>query len=246
MPISEKQLVANRANAKLSTGPCTEEGKARASMNGFTSILTGLTAVMTNEDRKFADAFIADCDVLGAAGVRAPRVPGGVLPCGAFLCQGGRRGRAAGPDDPGAAERVGLRWLRLQPCLGAGCPHRDPRSLAGIRPWDDHEHIVGTILLVLATDGWDQSTLSLSPSSASIWSPAPAKWAKTSSNALSAKGARAPPRLAGTISAAVTASRPGGCIEAGLPLLRNMPPASSTAPLESFRPRRQLPISEIM
>jgi hypothetical protein len=70
MPISEKQLAANRANAKLSTGPRTEEGKARASMNGFTSILTGLTAVMTNEDRiaqrKFVDAFIADCDVLGA------------------------------------------------------------------------------------------------------------------------------------------------------------------------------------
>ena len=70
MSISDKQLAANRANAKLSTGPRTEEGKARSAMNGFTSPLTGLTAVMTNEDRiaqrEFVDAFIADCDVLGA------------------------------------------------------------------------------------------------------------------------------------------------------------------------------------
>jgi hypothetical protein len=77
MTISEKQLQANRANAQKSTGPRTEEGKARSAMNGFTSILTGLTAVMTDEDRiaqrKFVDAFIADCDPLGAVELQYAR-----------------------------------------------------------------------------------------------------------------------------------------------------------------------------
>jgi hypothetical protein len=34
MPISEKRLAANRANAKLSTGPATAEGKRISSRNG--------------------------------------------------------------------------------------------------------------------------------------------------------------------------------------------------------------------
>jgi hypothetical protein len=34
MPISEKRLAANRANAKLSTGPATSEGKRASSRNG--------------------------------------------------------------------------------------------------------------------------------------------------------------------------------------------------------------------
>jgi hypothetical protein len=77
MSVSQKQIEANRANAKLSTGPRTEEGKARSAMNGFKSPITGLTAVMTNEDRiaqnEFVNAYIADCAPLGAVEIQYAR-----------------------------------------------------------------------------------------------------------------------------------------------------------------------------
>jgi hypothetical protein len=77
MPISDKQLEANRRNAQLSTGPRTQEGKARSAMNGFRSPITGLTAVMTNEDRiaqnEFVNAYIADLDPLGAVEIQYAR-----------------------------------------------------------------------------------------------------------------------------------------------------------------------------
>ncbi len=58
MPISDKQLAANRANAKKSTGPRTPKGKAVCRLNGFQHGFTGLAVVMTNEDREAMNAFV--------------------------------------------------------------------------------------------------------------------------------------------------------------------------------------------
>ena len=57
--LSEKQLAANRANAQLSTGPKTEEGKRRSSLNACRHNLTGQVTAMTPEDRAAHDAFSA-------------------------------------------------------------------------------------------------------------------------------------------------------------------------------------------
>jgi len=55
--LSEKQLAANRANAQLSTGPKTEEGKRKSSLNACRHNLTGQVTAMTPEDRAAHDAF---------------------------------------------------------------------------------------------------------------------------------------------------------------------------------------------
>jgi hypothetical protein len=52
--ISEKQLEANRANAQKSTGPKTEAGKKRSSLNAVRHGLTGQVVVLPEEDM---DAF---------------------------------------------------------------------------------------------------------------------------------------------------------------------------------------------
>lgn len=57
MPISEKQLEANRRNAQRSTGPQTPEGKARSSRNNLRHGLTGQVTVLPGEDREAHDAF---------------------------------------------------------------------------------------------------------------------------------------------------------------------------------------------
>lgn len=57
MPISEKQLEANRRNAERSTGPRTDEGKARSSRNNLRHGLTGQVTVLPSEDREAHDAF---------------------------------------------------------------------------------------------------------------------------------------------------------------------------------------------
>ena len=57
MALSEKQLAANRENAKKSTGPKTEEGKQRSAMNGMRHGLTGAAFIITDEDRKAWDRF---------------------------------------------------------------------------------------------------------------------------------------------------------------------------------------------
>ena len=61
MPISEKQLEANRRNAQRSTGPTTAEGKARSSRNNLRHGLTGQITVLPEEDREAHDTF---CDRL--------------------------------------------------------------------------------------------------------------------------------------------------------------------------------------
>src|SRR5258708_34429106 len=43
-------LEANRANAQLSTGPKTEEGKAKSSLNAVKTALTGRTVLLPADD----------------------------------------------------------------------------------------------------------------------------------------------------------------------------------------------------
>jgi hypothetical protein len=48
--ISDARLDANRANAQHSTGPKTEEGKAKSSMNAVKTGLTGRTVLLSTDD----------------------------------------------------------------------------------------------------------------------------------------------------------------------------------------------------
>ncbi len=48
--LTEAQLAANRANSKLSTGPCTEEGKSKSSLNAVKTALTGRTVLLPSDD----------------------------------------------------------------------------------------------------------------------------------------------------------------------------------------------------
>jgi hypothetical protein len=77
MPISDKQLAANRRNAQFSTGPKTPEGKERSALNGFKHPELGLTALMVDEDREAQTAFvreyIADLDPRGAVELQLSR-----------------------------------------------------------------------------------------------------------------------------------------------------------------------------
>src|ERR1700749_4419940 len=56
---SEKQLEANRRNARRSTGPRTEEGKKISALNARRHNLTGQVTAMTDADRIMHDAFSA-------------------------------------------------------------------------------------------------------------------------------------------------------------------------------------------
>ena len=48
--ISEAQLAANRANAQLSTGPTTAEGRAKSALNSVKHALTGNTVLLPTDD----------------------------------------------------------------------------------------------------------------------------------------------------------------------------------------------------
>jgi hypothetical protein len=56
---SPQQVAANQANAQLSTGPRTEQGKKRSSLNALKSGLTGRTVLLAGED---ANAYKAHCE----------------------------------------------------------------------------------------------------------------------------------------------------------------------------------------
>jgi hypothetical protein len=60
MPVSEKQLEANRNNAKLSTGPTSIEGRKKSSQNAVRHRITAQTTIMTEEDRIKHDEFCLD------------------------------------------------------------------------------------------------------------------------------------------------------------------------------------------
>jgi hypothetical protein len=49
-PISDAHLAANRANAKLSTGPTSAEGRAKSSMNAVKTGLTGRAVLLPGDD----------------------------------------------------------------------------------------------------------------------------------------------------------------------------------------------------
>ncbi|MGA8026548.1 MAG: hypothetical protein WB992_05340 [Bryobacteraceae bacterium] len=57
--LSPAQLAANRANALLSTGPRTPDGKAKASVNAVKSGLTGRTVLLPSDDAAEYTALIA-------------------------------------------------------------------------------------------------------------------------------------------------------------------------------------------
>jgi hypothetical protein len=48
--ISPNRLAANRANARLSTGPLSEEGKRQSSLNAVKTALTGATVLLSTDD----------------------------------------------------------------------------------------------------------------------------------------------------------------------------------------------------
>jgi hypothetical protein len=68
---SPAQLEANRANARLSTGPKTEAGKSRARLNGYRHGLTGQVCIFTPQDQA---AFESHC-----SGIREALAPSGAL-----------------------------------------------------------------------------------------------------------------------------------------------------------------------
>lgn len=57
---SEAQIAANRANAKRSTGPRTEEGKARAALNGLKHGMCAKVALLPGEEPEGYEALLAD------------------------------------------------------------------------------------------------------------------------------------------------------------------------------------------
>ncbi|MBV9306242.1 MAG: hypothetical protein JOZ45_08895 [Acidobacteriaceae bacterium] len=54
LPLSERRLTANRANAQWSTGPTTPEGKAKSSVNAVKTGLTGRTILLADEEEAAA------------------------------------------------------------------------------------------------------------------------------------------------------------------------------------------------
>ncbi len=59
MPVSAAQLAANRANAQLSCGPTSPEGKAKSSLNAVTTGLTGRTVLLPSDDSAAYEAHIS-------------------------------------------------------------------------------------------------------------------------------------------------------------------------------------------
>jgi hypothetical protein len=59
------QIAANQANSRLSTGPKTEEGKAKSSHNAVRTGLTGQTVLLPSDDveayQKHVARFEAEC-----------------------------------------------------------------------------------------------------------------------------------------------------------------------------------------
>ncbi len=59
--ISSARLAANRANATLSTGPRTAEGKAHSSINALKTALTGRTVLLPSDDAAAYEQYVERC-----------------------------------------------------------------------------------------------------------------------------------------------------------------------------------------
>ena len=58
--ISEAKRLANAANAQLSTGPTSPEGKAKSSLNALKTALTGRTVLLPTEDSAAYQQHVSD------------------------------------------------------------------------------------------------------------------------------------------------------------------------------------------
>jgi len=58
--VSERRIEANRKNAQRSTGPRTQAGRARSSMNALRHGITGQVSITTVEDRAAHDKFVQE------------------------------------------------------------------------------------------------------------------------------------------------------------------------------------------
>src|SRR5690242_13528689 len=58
--VSERRIEANRRNAQLSTGPRTQAGRARSSINALRHGITGQVSITTVEDRAAHDKFVQE------------------------------------------------------------------------------------------------------------------------------------------------------------------------------------------
>ena len=60
--LSPARVAANQANAALSTGPKTAEGKANSSRNAVTTALTGRTVLLSSDDEEIYNRHLAGYD----------------------------------------------------------------------------------------------------------------------------------------------------------------------------------------
>ena len=67
--LESKRLLANQANAQLSTGPTSEEGKAKSCLNAVKTALTGWTVLLPSDDtaeyQRHLDAFEQEFQPVG-------------------------------------------------------------------------------------------------------------------------------------------------------------------------------------
>jgi len=67
--LESKRLLANQANAQLSTGPTSEEGKAKSCLNAVKTALTGCTVLLPSDDtaeyQRHLDAFEQEFQPVG-------------------------------------------------------------------------------------------------------------------------------------------------------------------------------------
>src|SRR6185437_8296580 len=82
-PVSEAQVAANRANAQLSTGPSSNEGKATSCLNAVKTGLTGRTVLLHTDDaaeyqhylaayeKEFSPVGQRECDLVQSSPTRA-------------------------------------------------------------------------------------------------------------------------------------------------------------------------------